>query len=343
MTLSFLMITQNGGAGLWARCGALATVTVPGDEVLLYDTGESKDGAQLLRRFDQEVGWGEGVVSRLVARSDICSEPVGGWAALRALSDHKSVLVLQDEARPTFDGIKMLRRLLETNAPELVLINSAWMLASPASVLPCPDVARWPETGVQEGKAAHEAALRLMPHPVRLFPTGDLPCAEYETAVKGATRIGFVSTPVLLSPLPEPLDPTSQISELDAWLAAAPYQSAPETLTCVLLQLDDLLMLLDPSYTEHFLDALRRFIDGLPRRLRRLALTYEGPIGAILSDLKRGDGASAIARLGLQFSAQDRARVGALTGEISQLRADLDLALPGPEYLMDLFQRTRRA
>jgi hypothetical protein len=175
------------------------------------------------------------------------------------------------------------------------------------------------------------------------MPAADLPGDDYEAAVQGAGRIGFVPAPVLLSPLPAPCDPAPQIATLSARLSAAPRGDAPALLGRALLRLDDMLALLDPAQAEGFLAAARAFAAALPRRLRRQALAHEGPSGAILSDLRRGDGASARARLTLHFAAQDRARVAALTGEIAQLRADLDLALPGPDYLVDLFHRARRA
>ena len=343
MNLSFLMIAESGGDDLWARCGALAAVTAPGDEVLLCDTGASADGAQLLRRFGEEVGWGEEVTARLVAQPDSRPAPAGGWAALRGLAGQDLVLVLPEGARPAPGGVKALRALLETGAPDLVLVNTAWMLAGPASALPCPDAARWPEAGVQEGDAARDTALRLMPDPARLMPAGALPGDDYEAAVQGAGRIGFIPTPVLLSPLPAPCDPGPQIATLSARLSTAPRGEARALLARALLRLDDMLAMLDPAQAEGFLAAARAFAAAVPRRLRRQALAYEGPAGAILSDLKRGDAASARARLTLHFAAQDRARVAALTGEIAQLRTDLDVALPGPDYLMDLFHRARRA
>ncbi|WP_373049933.1 hypothetical protein [Thalassovita aquimarina] len=343
MNLSFLMIAESGGDDLWARCGALAAVTEPGDEVLLCDSGASVDGAQLLRRFGEEVGWGEKVTVRLVALSDTRRPPEAGWSALRGLSDRAVVLVLPDRARPVAKGIKALRAMLEQGAPDLVLVNSAWMLAGPHSVLSCPDVGRWPMFGAQQGDAARAAALQLMPDPARLLPTDGQPGDDYEAAIEQAASIGFVPDPVLLSPLPAPRDPAPQVAALSVHLSAAPRDTAPDRLARALLRLDDILAQLDPGHAESFLHAARDFTAALPRRLRRQAVAHEGQTGAILSDLKRGDTASARSRLAVIFTAQDRARVAALTGEIGQLRSDLDLALPGPDYLMDLFHRTRRA
>ena len=44
-----------------------------------------------------------------------------------------------------------------------------------------------------------------------------------------------------------------------------------------------------------------------------------------------------------QTAAQDRARIAALTGEIRDLRRDLDLALPGPGYMRELYERLRHS
>lgn len=343
MNLSFLLIVHDEGNDLWARCGALAAVTAPGDEVLVCDTGSGDESAQLLRRFCDEHGWGEDVPSRVIALPDSREAPEGGWAALRGLAGHARVLVLPSRARPLPEGVRALRALLGRGAPDLVVMNNTWRIAGPASALPCPDATRWPTEEVLDGADARAAALRLMPDPARLIPSATLPAGDYEASVHKAGRIGFVATPVLLFPLPAPDDPAPRIAELAARLSAAPREDAAELLARTMLLLDDMLATLDPGQAEAFLTASRAFAAALSRRLRRQALAHAGPTGAILSDLRRRDAAAARSRLAVQFAAQDRARVAALAAEIGQLRGDLDVVLPGPEYLIDLFHRARRA
>jgi hypothetical protein len=341
MNLSFVMITSSDGDHLWSRCKALAAVTTPGDEVLLCDTGQSENGAKILRRFEGEIGWGEEVDVQLAALPETRALP--NWATLRSLAKHRATLVLPEGAQPTSDGVKALRAQLQQDTPDLLIINSARKLGATANSLPCSDFSRWPPTGVLEGTAARTAALQLLPEPARLIPLGDLSHDEYESAVMNADSIGFVPTTVLLMPSPPAQDPHPQIAALGTRLAALPQDNSPDILTSAMVQLDDMMTQLAPLHVETFLTASEAMAKTLPQQLWSSILAHDGPIGPLLDALRNGDISAARAQLALHFAIQDRARVTALTEEVGRLYADLNLALPDPDYLMDLFQRARRA
>ncbi|MEX5516742.1 hypothetical protein [Pseudophaeobacter sp. 1A09344] len=341
MNLSFVIITVSDDENLWSRYKALAAVTAPGDEVLLCDSGQARNGTQIIRRFGEEIGWGEGVAARPIALPETRSFP--DRATLRKLAAHPATLILPDKAYPTSDGVKALRAQLEHSTPDLLLLNSARRLGDTNIILPSSDASRWPAAGMLNNTAAHTAAMQLLPDITRVMPLSERPHEDYESAVMQADSIGFVPATVLVTPQPAPCDPTPQIATLGARIAATPRSRRADLLTSAMLQFDDMIAQLDPLYAEAFLAASRSFAKQLPRRLRRSLRAHDGPSGPLLHDLQRRDLTAARVQLALQFAAQDRIHVRALTTEIGRLSNDLDLALPSPSYLMDLFQRARRA
>lgn len=341
MNLSFVMIISSDSDRLWSRCKALTAVTAAGDEVLLCDTGHSEHGTKILRRFEEETGWGKEVDVQLVALPETRALP--DWAMLRKLARNRAALILPDGAYPNPDGVKALRAQLQQDAPDLLIVNSALRLGTTASSLPCSDFSRWPSAGVLKGAAARTAALQLLPEPARLLPLKDPAQDTYKTAVMNAGSIGFVPATVLLLPSPPARDPRPQIAALSTWLSALPRRYDPALVTSAMGQLEDIMAHLAPQYADTFLTACADLAGALPQQLWPSIEDHDGPIRPLLDAFHNDDPGAARAQLALQFAVQDRIRVTALTEEVGRLYADLDLALPDPDYLMDLFQRARRA
>lgn len=262
-------------------------------------------------------------------------------ALVRRQTGADYVLPFTPQDRISRAGLAALKTRLEDTEPDLAVLASAFWLTSADHPLPGPDAAR-----------GRDRAETLFADPRRLLLRGDGcdhpdPLADpaaawtiWEGALARAAFVLHLPDPVLLRPLPE----TGAAPSFDAairWLKAAPRPERAAQLDTALLRLDDALALAPAEAAEDTLEAAQRLQAALPRALRRRLPDLPGPAARLLNALVRNARGEALAQLALLAAARNAERSRALAAEYAALRHDLDLALPGPEYLMELYSRLR--
>jgi len=350
MSLAVVLVLRDAGDGLRRICQGLAAALAPGDRLVAVDGGSRDATAQGLRRFTADPGWGAGVAAEVIGLPE--DTPPDPWlwvAAGRARVEAGHVLCLRGSDLPAPEGFAALRACLVA-APDLVLAARGHWLAGPRSCLPAPDAGRWPAATPADPAAARAAALALAPDPWRLVFSQDLAArggfarpadtgiaaawAQWEAALGAASSLAFCPVPVAHGALPGAAG-----GEVPALLR--PMLIEPALAERALQRLDDHLALLDAAGVPACLDTLAGLLGTLPRRARRRAAGWGGVSGPVLAALAARRRDAAQAALLLLLAARDATRQRALSAEIAGLRADLDLALPGPEYLAWLRERAR--
>lgn len=349
--LAHLVAARQDGPALWTAIRALAAALAPDERLILVDPGAGT--APALRRLAAETPRPEGTGIEVLALDAAAAASPAAWiGAAGSLAPDRPWLLFGGEDLVLPRGLAALRRRLAEGAPDLVLVNRAHRLAGAAAVLPAPDAGRWPAGPETGAGAAREAAARLSAEPERLVlspalragldapgPADPSPAAAWtfcDAVLDRAARPVLSPEPVAAAPLPDP-DPAPVFRA-----AAALAGTGAQGLDRALLRLDDTIALLDPARAEPALDAAARFLSSLPRRRRRAAAAHPGPSGRICAALRGRRPEGALAVLALAAAAQDRARMRAMAAEAAALRADLDLALPGPDYLALLHDIARR-
>jgi hypothetical protein len=166
----------------------------------------------------------------------------------------------------------------------------------------------------------------LVPYAV---PDPRAPEDAYDARLAAAARVALVAEPVVLrAPCP---DRTRSL-----------LGRPPAGIELHMHRLDDALADTEPSEAHRTLDAATAFLAGLPRDLRRRALDHDGPSGRLLAALAKGDRGAAFGLLAIEAAARDRAVSKAVAAQIAALRADLELALPRPDYLRETYDWLRR-
>lgn len=352
--LSFILPLRDASPSLWRLCLSLAAVTAPGDRIVAVDGGSRDKTPQLLRRFATEIGWGPEVGFELIA----LEEPGMSLAALAEIGRDRAMgswcLEIHADDLVLASGIAALREVLSGQENGIVLANHAWMLAGPASPLPCPDADRWPDQG--SDISARATAQRLYPDPQRVICRSGGPVARvlasdlgpserYDAALEDVpndeAEIGFCTAPVRLAPLPPDTDLVS-LTAMQGILQQLPANAASEIFEPHLLRAGDALIRLSPGQAEPWLEQAQTGLAALPRRLRKAICAHDSPAGRLLGILQKEGRSAARTSLSLILAETQRQQADALRDEVAQLRADLDIALPGADYLERMRARARR-
>lgn len=359
MNLTFLLFAHDTGNTLWRSCQSLKAALIPGDQVLLIDLASTDDSAALMTRFGQWPGWGDEVETDLIPTARANATDPAFWASLASTqAKHDYCLCLDGGDLLQHSPVAALRKLLKAGRPDLVVANHAHYVIGPASTLPCPDADRWPDLG-----GDLDTALHLTPDPRRLIASRDLlakatptladlpPWQAYEHILRQAQSLRLMPEVLRLAPLPASDPPDSipdspparaAIFAIRDHLLATPRGDQPAMLDRLQCQLDDIVALLHPAQADDALDALAKLMRVIPRRLRNQAISHKGLSGPILTALHRNGPDVAFARLMPHFAIHERRQVEAMAKELHALREDLDLALPGPDYLIEMHERLRR-
>lgn len=341
--LSFAMATENEGPDLDLALRALAQVKEPEDALLVFHSGDDRTLARL-QSFAADH-------PATIVRTD---SPVGDHAGLLRLAlemaetDYTMVLAPTDRLHPA--AFSALRKTLSQETPDLCLIHSAWWLADAEHPLPRSDSALF-ETLPPQPSATDCA--NLLPDPRRLiFRTADWlarlatwPAATddralYDRALTQSTELMAAPAPLLLH-LYAPADPTSALLGFAQALAARPKAERAVCLVEWMPLLDESLALCPPAKTSAVLGALPDIIAQLPRPVRRNMAQQPGSFARLLEAQIAEGRVGAKAELSLQISAQQQRHTDILANAYGRLRRDLDLALPGPDYLRSLYTRLR--
>lgn len=332
----------SGGGGAPLAASAQSAEPLP---VVIIDTGSSDGTLQRLRDF--VAGPGQGAIL-------IClQQPQLSLAAARELARAETgsayVLGLTGRDRLQVDNLQPLLDVLEWQKPDLVIDpQGVWLTGGEQTALPAPDAAR-----LQRGGPLNPA--ELMPDLNRLMPAADLVATQgtvaadagplggwhsYDRWLQQAGKVVVAPAPLVLRPQPEP-GLVSLLAALRDGLAQVRGQKRRALLQRGLTVLGDEMAFCDPAQASEDAAAAWGFYRALGWRERRFAAAQPGAGGQLLAALRQDGPLLATLVLGQMAAAQDRRRLAALTQEIRSLREDLDLALPGPDYLRILYERVR--
>lgn len=263
-------------------------------------------------------------------------------ALARSKAEHPYLLCLSGWDMVETAGFAQLRQLLKAQTPETVVLNRGAWLGAPAVTLPAPDAARLAALGTTPDLAA---LLDLTPDPSRVLLHANLAARLTSDAVTQPIpaedhalwhQILTTSERPLLCPTPvwhAPQTLRDAAPTLEALSA-----DTPDALQRGLLWADDALALAGPEHARAILRAAQAMVTrgGLSH-----TLSHNGPTAALLQALQDDGPALALAGLALDLALNERRKTEAFTAALVSLRSDLDLALPGPDYLHALYERIR--
>lgn len=333
--LTVALIASERIEALEAALSALKGVAAPERPLLLIDPGVTGNGRDVLRLFSQRHG------ATLVILNSALSLPEATELA-RKQTGADYVLALTCDDRVSIAGLKTLEKSLNAARPDLAVMAAGWWLTHPDRPLPGPDAKR---TGAGDVAAFYPDPRRLLIHGGQCSAPdlGRDPRAAWQIWDKmiGASRQPlFHPDPVLLRRLPDH-GAAATLMAVAAILNDTPERDRPATLERALPRLGDALALAPPAAARETLAAAVQFLRAMSRGLRRLACAAPAPTGSFLSAVHKRQPDAALAHLALLASARSDMQVRALAGEYGALRADLEAALPGADYLRDLHIRMR--
>ncbi|MDJ0820334.1 MAG: hypothetical protein QNJ09_00820 [Paracoccaceae bacterium] len=341
MTLAVALLAQNAGPVAKRICDHLRQSVPESVPLILIDAGSS----------DQTAGELAALTSRSHAQHVALTQPDcsadTACALVRQKTGCRYVLLLRPEDRLAPGSVAQLAEWLERHDPALAVLAGGWWLTEPQpglSPLPFPDADR---LAALPDQAPPETLLALTPDPRRLlvadghapqhdpFAAPDLAWAAWEEALSGGAAL--FPTPVLLRPF-QTASAAPALAALRTRLQACPRGEVAALLDRHAPWISDALSLSPAEAALPVAAELAALRAALPRRLRRQANDLPDPFGALLH---APDSATRLSLLSLQATARQDRLMAQLLADHHQLRADLDLALPNPGYLADLYARVR--
>lgn len=274
-------------------------------------------------------------------------------------------------------GLEALHRKLANTRPDVVVLGSGWGHPGSGTPIPGPDAERaahlsdhpdpaelrslYPMAGrvllrdghfaprtaqaTEMSEAADVAAIaalwthweqvlgeQVLGEPAFAGQTPSLPLTP--------ERLLFSPLPLLLPPLPSQ-GAARTLAAVTRRLAGVAKPDRAARLERDLIRAGDALRLSPAAAAQDTLEAAHQLLASLPRGLRRQACAAPAPVGPLLNAVRRSRPDAALAQLALLANARTDQQIAALADGFTALRQDLDLALPGSDYLMDLYMRLR--
>lgn len=341
--LTYLLATRTEGPDLDLVLRGLSRASGPDDRLLVFHTGDG----ETLRRLQ---AFAAHHPTRII-QTDSPLARLGDLLQLGLkMAETAYTFALTPTDRLQGDAITAVRAHLGAAAPDLCLVNSAWWLADDEHPLPRTDSALFEALPMKPDAAA---CAGLLPDPGRLifrtadwadrtarWPKGLDGKALYDRAMADSTDLTCRTAPALLHLLTA-VDPGPVLSACTDALAACPKGARAACLAQWGPLLDEHLALCPPAEARTILTALPGIIALLPRQVRRSLDSQPGSFARLLAARLREGDLGAKAELSLLLAAQQQHRTDILAAAYGRLRQDLDLALPGPDYLHALYTRLR--
>ena len=322
--LSLVLWTHDAGTSLRGTLQALTDVRAqPGVELILVDSGSRDDTLSELTQY------AAGGVPLIRIDADQAAGPTI-LTLMRAQAQHPYVLMLRPGDRVDPDALPGLIRYLEQERPATALLDHTHWLGDPALQIPAPDADRLaalpdaPDTAtLRQLSPDLRRVLVHRDHDLCTAPSGDL-AADWATwdRIAALDPTLFPGRAVLSLEMPR-ITATDLLQAAARLLGQSPDAPA-------LVWAADLLALADPD------PACLEAAADLPS-----GATAPAPLGPILTALQAGDRATALACLAMVAARRERQMTTLLSAQVTRLRRDLDLALPGPDYLRALYDRIR--
>jgi hypothetical protein len=341
--LTFAMATGDEGLDLDLALQALAGVSGPGDRLLVFHAGDD-------RSFTRLQGFAAQRPTRIIRTDSPVDRPRDLLRLALEMAETDYTLLLSPTDRLQPEATARLRRRLAQEAPDLMLLHSAWWLTDTTHPLPRSDSARFEDLPLRPAPAD---CADLLPDPRRLvyrsadwlarlatWPPAPDDRAFFDRALAESTDFAVLRAPVLLH-LFAPADPAPTLAAFTADLAERDRSERAACLTCWTPALEECLALCPPAGAVALLDRLPGIIALLPRTLRRDMANRPGAFARLLAARIDEGATGAKAELALQLADRQQQRSEILAAAYGRLRQDLDLALPGPDYLRALYTRLR--
>lgn len=337
MTICFVLIET--GPGLEDSGHSLNPLLQTGDQVLVL--AESALAKSRFPTLNEAIEPGHIAISG----ADMMNPDL--WAMVARTHGKADIsMFLRAGDRICAEALGSLRKWMADHpgVPDVTVANRAFSLAGEHVTFPCPDASRWPEGGGENRKSA----LRLMADPARLvlsrtylesadFPRNCLNATWYDEVILAADTIGLFPQPVVLTK-PAQSAADMMLQHLDEAVRARNEEKAD----IAALRLNDQLSLLEPDELAGFTEQANDLLGHVSRRVRKRLCLLPGISGALFSALKDSGKFAAIGLLLVANSDRQRRRLDALSHEVNRLRADLNAALPGPEYLQLMHEMVRQ-
>ena len=342
--LGLTLLMQSDGPRLKLALASLKSALHPDDHLCIVDARPSPHPVPFLAQFVEDHEAQAEVVQLDQPGLDVVSATQAMRPRLRGT--YVMGLTEQDLVQPK--ALAELRRRVQADAPDMMIANDAYWVAGPASQLACADSQAMQDLaghGTGQSAITRSQAQALLADPRRLVLSREAPelppvpdWARYDAALDKAGSLSVFTTPVLLRPLPQP-DVARLIEGLAPLLSDKGQGSADVAL--ILRRVDHALVHHSPEDAARICAACRRVLGGLPRKTRRTLGTLPGQAAQLLHLVHTNGEGAAFGLLSLIAAQLDRKLHLAQIAELRQLRQDLDVALPGPDYLMELYERVR--
>lgn len=342
--LSFVMVTYNEGTAFEEALHALAQAMQRGDRVIAIDTGSTDGTLKRLVRFGEGVG-----CDVIQLDTDTLTVPEALALGLQvAQTAYVMLLDTRDRVHPGW--LWHLRNRLKSDQPDLAMINTVWWSGDLERPYPRVDAARMEKLPpVVNVGALH----RVCPEPRRMVLARETwhahaallaraPKAHvlYTQITKLADSCAFVNVPIIQQH-PSFVAPMPLLEALGTHITSMPRGQQAAALKDGLILADDVVARTSPDRAPDLVTALEAFAARLPRWIRPTLLKHDGPAGALWRARKQDGRQGALLWLVRKALVEQQQQNAHLTKQVEQLHAQLEVALPKPDYLRTLYDRVR--
>lgn len=304
-------------------------------ELIVFDTSDDTEVLAELRQFARGC-------NMQVVVLDPSSTPVRNMSEIaKAAASFPYVLVLDSNEWVAAEYLPELVAHLFQTQPEVCVLGHAYWYGDPAVIWPTSDMPRL--TALSVSPSAQE--LRALTPLIHRFIQRDAvsnnseePDQNWNVWCDVLDRTQKATTfahPVLRTPLPK----ACAAKTIAAAIAVA--SARPKDLELVLQWSSDVFHLAAAEDALDLLTVITTLVLTFPKGASAFADQDTTPFGSVLKAVKEGETALALSHITLVATINSQIANQLIVHEVSRLRRDLDLALPGPDYLRRLYDRIR--
>jgi hypothetical protein len=304
-------------------------------ELIIFDTSGDTEVLAELRQF------AKGRNMQIIVL-DPSSNPVHDMNVIaKAAAEFPYVLVLNPNEWVATEYLsELVAHLLQTQ-PEVCVLGHAYWYGDPAVIWPTSDMPRLTALPVspntQELRALTPLIHRLIQRDA-VSHNSEEPDQNWNVwcdVLDHAQDITAFTHPVIRTPLPK----ACAAKTLAAATAVA--TARPEDLGQVLQWSSDAFHLAGAEDALDLLSAITTLVRTFPEGISAFADQDTSPFGSVLKAVKEGETTLALSQIILVATTNSQIANQLMVHEVARLRRDLDLALPGPDYLRTLYDRIR--
>lgn len=338
------MTTQNAGAALEDTLRALGIAMKQGDRLIAIDTGSTDKTLTQLKTFGEVVG------CDLIQLGNAALSDGEALALALDMAQTPYLMLLGPQDRLNQNVVQQLRKRLKLEQPELAMFNSGWWHGDPTRAVDRIDAAR--ASGLPPLVSAVNL-YGLCPDPRRCVISRDIwkdhcemlinantPVALYTALIAECDNIPFMNAKMVLHPQ-DLVDPTPLLITAATHITALPRAAQPAALRDLMIWIDDAVVRTPTEAADVLIRGLEAFSGRLPRGRRKQLRNHDGPAGALFEAHWRSGREGALLRFVLGTLVEQQRQNEALIADYTRLKRNLQAALPGAQYLRDLYDRAR--